>query len=302
MGSVDANSGAADETRWHTANEYQDAFCRLDESITVVQRRMLVAHAEAPDCMLSVRQLAAAGGYDKPNVTYSQYGRLGHLIASSLGITEPWKVWTHFIGHGFRAESGELIWKMHPALVQALIALGWASRSSIRTSLEDIALASDADDFPTLKTEREILVQARIGQGPFRIALLRYWGACAVSGVSEPAVLRASHIKPWRDATNVERLDPNNGILLAAHIDALFDAGLITFEVAGTIRLSSLLADEDLQQLGVFSSMQLRHITADHEVYMRHHRQFVFRTGDRPTTQSAASTAKRSNICSTGPR
>lgn len=302
MDSVDANSEESDETRWHTVNDYQNALCRLDGSITVVQRRMLVAHAEAPDCMLSVRQLAAAGGHHKPNVTYSQYGRLGHLIADSLGVAELWKVWTHFIGQGFRAESGELIWKMHPELVQALVVLGWASRSSIRTSLEDIALATDAEDFPTLETERELLIQARIGQGPFRIALLRYWGACAVSGVSEPAVLRASHIKPWRDATNVERLDPHNGILLAAHIDALFDAGLITFEMAGTIRLSSLLADEDLQQLGIFSSMQLRHITAEHEVYMQHHRQFVFRTGDRLKTQSAAPIAKRSNIGSTGPR
>ena len=53
---------------------------------------MLTAHAEAPDYMLTVRQLAAAGGYEKANVTYSQYGRLGRLIAGSLGVNEEWKV------------------------------------------------------------------------------------------------------------------------------------------------------------------------------------------------------------------
>lgn len=280
MGNTENDSEVSDSERWYTANEYQDALHRLEVSITLVQRRMLIAHAEAPECMLSVRQLAAAGGYDKRNVTYSQYGRLGHLIATSLGALEQWKVWTHFIGQGFRTENGELIWKMHPELVEALVLLGWASRSSARSSLEDIAIATEGEDLPTLETERDVIVQARIGQGPFRIALLQYWGSCAVSGVSEPTVLRASHVKPWRDATNKERVDPANGVLLAAHIDALFDAGLITFEVDGKIRLSVLLAEEDLRQLGIFSSMRLRHITAEHQVYMQHHRHFVFRTGD----------------------
>ena len=280
MSNIEYHSEVNDTDSWYAASEYQDALRNLDESITLVQRRMLVAHAEAPECMLSVRQLAAAGGYDRPNVTYSQYGRLGHLIAESLGALEQWKVWTRFIGQDFRTENGELIWKMHPELVDALVFLGWASRSSARSSLEDIVIATEGDDLPTLETERDVVVQARIGQGPFRIALLQYWGACAVSGVTEPAVLRASHIKPWRDATNEERVDPANGVLLAAHIDALFDAGLITFEADGKIRLSVLLAAEDLRQLGILSSMRLRHVTEGHDFYMQHHRQFVFRTGD----------------------
>ena len=237
---------------WFSADEYQAAIQSLGNAITPLHRRMLVAHADAPDCMLSVRQLAAAGGYDRPHITYSQYGRLGHLIAGSLGIEANWKGWwTHIIGQGFRTESGELIWQMHPELVDALVALGWSSHAAASTLLDDLAQVGQEPE-----TEREALMQARIGQGPFRFELLKYWGSCAVSGVAEPAALRASHIKPWRDASNAERLDPYNGLLLAAHLDALFDAGLLTFESDGKMQISPLLAAEDMQILGISQSMR----------------------------------------------
>jgi hypothetical protein len=42
-------------------------------------------------------------------------------------------------------------------------------------------------------------------------------------------VLRASHIKPWAKSTNRERLNAENGIMLAAHVDALFGRGLMSF-------------------------------------------------------------------------
>ena len=69
MNNSENDSEATDSERWYAASEYHGALRRLDGSITLVQRRMLIAHAEAPECMLSVRQLAAAGGYDKPKET-----------------------------------------------------------------------------------------------------------------------------------------------------------------------------------------------------------------------------------------
>lgn len=277
QGSSVSADNDADDDDWFSAEEYRDALVQLSDDLSPLHRRMLVAHAEAPDCMLSVRQLAAAGGYDKPSITYSQYGRVGHMLAQALGITEQWKVWTYIIGDGFRTEEGELIWEMHPALVDALVMLGWASRAAARDALDDIKWVGESDG---LGTEREAIIRARIGQGPFRNDLLRYWGSCAVTGISEPSVLRASHIKPWRDSTNEERLDPNNGLLLAAHIDALFDAGLVTFEEDGKIRLSILLANEDLKQLGITSEMRLRLVSDSHERYLSHHRNSVFRSGN----------------------
>jgi HNH endonuclease len=278
MTDLTQNSANVFDESWFTVNEYEDAINRLGNSITPLQRRMLTAHADAPDCMLSVRQLASAGGYEKSNVTYSQYGRLGRLIASSLGVKDKWKVWTHFIGSGFRTETGELIWEMHPELVEALIRLKWANRNSIPRPV-GIDIDDELMDASTeSETEREALSQARIGQGAFRKSLLKYWGSCAVTGVSEPTVLRASHIKPWRESSNLERLDPFNGLLLAAHIDALFDVGLITFEMDGQIRLSPLLAAEDLKQLGILPTMRLRVVAAEHESYMKFH-QKMFRSG-----------------------
>ena len=264
-----------EEDSWFSSAEYREAINNLAHKITPLHRQMLVAHADAPDRIISVRQLAAAGGYDHPNITFSQYGRLGHLIARALGV-EYLEVWTEVLGMGFRTESREVMWEMHPKLAEALVSLGWTSRSTTYTSLTDIARAEENPDFAAT-TEREALVQARIGQGPFRLALLKYWGTCAVSGVSEPAVLRASHIKPWRDASNAERLDPDNGLLLAAHLDALFDAGFITFEEDGQVRISLLLASADMLQLGVLPTMQLRHVAKERDSYMKYHRDFVFR-------------------------
>lgn len=229
--------------------------------------------------MLSVRQLAAAAGYDKPQVTYAQYGRLGYLLAKALGHPDEMKVWTYLIGAGWRTQDGTLIWEMHPELAQAPVSLGWASRAGAPDVVADLTALTAASESNEASTTREALVAARVGQGPFRAALLRYWGACAVTGVSEPAVLRASHIKPWRISSDAERLDLYNGLLLAAHLDALFDAGLITFDAEGRMTVSPLLAPEDRAQLGIVEGLRLRAVEPKHEDYLAHHRAAVFRTG-----------------------
>jgi hypothetical protein len=84
-------------------------------------------------------------------------------------------------------------------------------------------------------TEVERLVIQRVGQDVFREALDRYWlGKCAVTGVSDRALLRASHILPWSQCeSNDQRLDVFNGILLVAHLDAAFDALLLSFDENG---------------------------------------------------------------------
>lgn len=84
-------------------------------------------------------------------------------------------------------------------------------------------------------TEAERMRRVRIGQDLFRTALLRYWGSCCpLTGVTDSALLRASHIVPWVEcATDAERLDVHNGLLLAAHWDAAFDAGLVSFNDDG---------------------------------------------------------------------
>lgn len=82
------------------------------------------------------------------------------------------------------------------------------------------------------RTERQTLIMARVGQGQFRANVIAQWGlgeTCALTGVSIPALLTASHIKPWRNSTNEQRLDGMNGLMLAAHVDRLFDRHLLSF-------------------------------------------------------------------------
>lgn len=108
------------------------------------------------------------------------------------------------------------------------------------------------------ETTKKRLVNARLGQGGFREALLEIWDEkCPVTDCDIEAVLRASHIKPWRDSNNQERLDPNNGILLAASIDALFDKHLITFTNSGRIRANSKISASAFNKLGVFTGAKI---------------------------------------------
>jgi hypothetical protein len=90
------------------------------------------------------------------------------------------------------------------------------------------------------ETTREQLILARVGQGDYRKGLEVKWdNKCSVLGIEIKELLRASHIKPWRLSDNKERRDPENGLLLSAHLDALFDRYLISFNDEGTMLVNN---------------------------------------------------------------
>jgi hypothetical protein len=123
-------------------------------------------------------------------------------------------------------------------------------------------------------TEVERLVRQRVGQAVFREALDRYWqGRCPVTGISDRALLRASHIRPWAVCESDEqRLDVFNGILLAAHLDAAFDAALMTFDQNGVPLLSKQMSQEAKDMLvGALGDRPLA-FTGRHQAYLDHHR------------------------------
>jgi hypothetical protein len=124
-------------------------------------------------------------------------------------------------------------------------------------------------------TEAERLVIQRVGQDVFRDALMSYWGGrCAVTGVAEPRLLRASHIKPWAKCeTDAERLDVYNGLLLVAHLDAAFDSGLISFSDEGQIIFSARFRNEDRELLGLNDDLKLRQIASGHLPRLTWHRE-----------------------------
>lgn len=126
-------------------------------------------------------------------------------------------------------------------------------------------------------TERTREVRERIGQEVFREALMEFWDRrCGLSGIALPsALLRASHAKPWKLASNTERLDPFNGLLLAVRYDALFDKGLIAFDESGQILISPSLTNEVRRFVGLSSTMRLQFVLPGHLPYLRFHREQI---------------------------
>jgi hypothetical protein len=108
------------------------------------------------------------------------------------------------------------------------------------------------------ETERKGLVTSRVGQGYYRQKIIERWeGKCPVSGMSIIPILIASHIVPWSQSNDEEKLDVNNGILLSPNVDALFDKHLISFENDGLILISDKVSRENRDALGVSESMRI---------------------------------------------
>lgn len=128
-------------------------------------------------------------------------------------------------------------------------------------------------------TEAERVVVQRVGQNLFRAALLDYWqGRCCVTGLALPELLRASHIKPWAACdSDDERLDVFNGLLLAPHLDALFDGGWMTVRDDGATELAPELTTVDRAQLGLPTAGKVQRLRPEQRRYLRFHRLQVWR-------------------------
>ncbi|TRL37193.1 HNH endonuclease [Methylosinus sporium] len=121
-------------------------------------------------------------------------------------------------------------------------------------------------------TEAERLVLQRIGQDIFRDRLMDYWrGRCPLTGISDPALLRASHIIPWADCqSDAERLDVHNGLLLSALWDAAFDRALVSFDGQGRPEFSPSLSEKARFELRWESPIPL---TDEHRRRLARHRE-----------------------------
>ena len=125
-------------------------------------------------------------------------------------------------------------------------------------------------------TEKDSIVKSRIGQGIFRKGLIEYWHGCAISQCPLTWILIASHIKPWRDADNQERLDPYNGLLLLPNYDKLFDLGYISFNSKGKIMYSRLLDKFDRETIGLTNNLHLVKLEEQHLKYLKYHNDNCF--------------------------
>ncbi len=130
------------------------------------------------------------------------------------------------------------------------------------------------EDLRLADTEKNILIQSRVGQGKFRESLVSIWGGCAVTKCKEVPLLVASHIKPWSKSNNQERLDPNNGFLLLPNIDKAFDLGYISFDSSGKILISNIFPE--YSRFGISKTMNIE-LREGNKNYLEYHRTHVFK-------------------------
>jgi len=139
---------------------------------------------------------------------------------------------------------------------------------------QDIKILDQADLSPT---DKEALINARRGQGIFRDNVLRREPHCRVTGIDDPNYLIASHIKPWSESSNFERLSENNGLMLAPHVDHLFVHGYISFSDVGDLLISPKCATGVLATWGISSSNNVGPFRNAQRPFLAYHRAHCFK-------------------------
>jgi putative restriction endonuclease len=110
-----------------------------------------------------------------------------------------------------------------------------------------------SEDSHLRETEKQALIKARRGQGLFRQNVGHIEHFCRITRVDQPEHLIASHIKPWRESDNRERLFEGNGLLLTPTIKHLFDRGFISFENGGELLVSPVAHKDSLNKMGIIT-------------------------------------------------
>lgn len=244
---------------------------------------MLKANYRAEGRKITATNLAKAAGYENYGTANEQYGSFAHRICEIMDITPDRKregkpIWTF----GICDASEETDRHGH---------FQWILKNDVAAAAEEIGLVDpvpDDDLFADIEgeqekldqlsgKERDVLVKARIGQGLFRERLINHWEGCSVTGYANTDLLIASHIKPWRDCEDFEKIDVTNGLLLTPNIDRAFDRGFISFDQSGIILFSPLFSDEDAKSFGITRSMKLRWCFSQHENFLNFHRSKILR-------------------------
>ncbi len=256
-----------------------------------------------------LEQAAFNHGYRRPKGTADGWLFFGSAedvpgeVAMANGRAQDGSPWLLAVEHAgvaaqMRSEFAEALAAPPPVGFQA--AFAFPTQPPMRAALSRAwNLARSLPSFPLSQymaevaslgdTEAERLAKVRIGQGIFRRALEEYWGnRCPLTGIREPALLRASHIVGWALCrSDAERLDVHNGLLLAVHWDAAFDKGLVSFGDDGRALVKSDLDPAVLALLAPDTAPTLS-LTDAHRVQLAWHRaQFGF--GLAPTASSPPS-------------
>lgn len=149
--------------------------------------------------------------------------------------------------------------------------------AAISELADDQAQATVQERTDIGETQKQQLVLARRGQGVFKANVRLNETCCRITGVTDPHFLIASHIKPWRDCTDQEKLDGSNGLLLSPHVDRLFDRGLISFADDGTVLKAAELPPKIWSAWGLDHVVNVGPFRKRQAAYLALHRETIFK-------------------------
>lgn len=265
---------------------------RSDEALVHALRSV----ALDPDELAALRRLydAPAGveyAPDWPNPRLvRRCGSVGRRLGKSMGRAP--RSGRDLIGY---CDPDTGTWRMKSEFRTLMREAGWVHGTGGKTLVEEL---DELDDFQELEalaatiaqqeeaircseclaeSDREELLKARYGQGSFRAAVAKFEPGCRVTGVVEPELLQAAHMKPWMVCSNRERLDGANGLLLAPSFHLLFSKGYISFDPGGQLLVSASLPHRIVQGWGVAQRTPPRPFARRQLEYMDYHATRLFK-------------------------
>ena len=162
------------------------------------------------------------------------------------------------------------------AYCRQVLQLLCAARSN-RVDIEETeALEAEIESLQLKGQDKEAIVKQRVNQHVFRDRLLKKYNKCVLCGMSNPDLLTASHIKPWRDSDETEKLSIYNGFLMCPNHDRLFDRGYISFSEDGSILISDDLSTEDRIFLNIHENYSIE-LKPENLPFLKYHRDFILR-------------------------
>jgi hypothetical protein len=208
----------------------------------------------------------------------------GEIALGSTGVDGPWflSVQHNGVARELEAEKAEPCARGHAAAfafpTRDALCDGVRRAYELALSLPTLPLEKFKAEVARIgATERDALIRQRVGQDIFREALLTYWrGTCPLTGITDPELLRASHIIRWSECPNdEERLYVHNGLLLSSLWDAAFDSGLITFDDNGKVMPARALSRAARAEMRIEDAPPVILVDATRE-RMEWHRLHVF--------------------------
>jgi len=167
----------------------------------------------------------------------------------------------------YQEKPSEFVFKVVNAEVQD----SYATNTATADLAADYQVVSES---ALSNTDKQVLTKTRgVAQRLFRGNLFRLWdGACAVTGVREPKVLKAGHIKPWSESRPREKIDHFNGLLLIPNLDVLFNEHLISFKDNGELLVSDKFRSDDQRRMHIDEDTHLRQVFEQTKPYLELHR------------------------------